>query len=138
MIVTDRKILHQVSKMTTVEEIEHLDIINKLREATKTAWTRGCGLAAIQIGIPIRCAWFHYKERDTILINPVLVYGQGLMTHPEGCLSIPDKWTEVPRFHEIEYLNNGKRRTAKGFRAVVIQHEIDHMNGILNDEKEKL
>jgi len=132
-IVTDRKILSQTSKETTLEEIEQLDLKNRLINSSAKAWTKGCGLAAIQIGIPLRFAWFLYKDIEYTLLNPEIIYSIGKYTvGKEGCLSIPDNWVSIERFFEIKYLSNGKEYKAKGLKAQIIQHEIDHMNGILN------
>lgn len=133
----DEKILRQVSKRTTWDEVTELDLINRLREANdKNAWTDGCGLAAIQIGVPLRVAWFRVNGQEEILLNPELDYGIGSYESEEGCLSIPNKKTKVKRLLEIEYWNSGRKKKAKGFKANVIQHEIDHMDGILNIDKE--
>jgi len=135
-IKDELKKLREVSKKTTLEEIERLDLKNRLREANDTAWTKGCGLASIQIGIPLRYAWFTYDGKEYELINPEIIMGLGKIKYEEGCLSIPDKYTGVERYYEIEYFSNGKKKRAKGHKAHIIQHEIDHMNGILNIDKE--
>lgn len=133
----DVKVLREISRETTWEEIEQLDLINRLREANdKNAWTDGCGLAAIQIGIPVKVAWFRIDGREEILVNPEFCFGIGEYVAVEGCLSIPNKQTKIKRYHEIEYMNNGRKKKAKGFKANVIQHEMDHMDGILNTDKE--
>jgi len=134
MIVTDREILHQISLEVTEKEIRDRQLLLKLRTATNMAWTGGCGLACIQIGIPLRYGFYYYKGNPQELINPKILYKIGKITENEGCLSIPNKYTAVERAYEIEYLNNGKKKKAKGFRARIIQHEIDHMDGKLNDE----
>ncbi len=136
-IITDRKFLRQVSQPTTPNEVYDLKLIERIQEATKTAWTRGCGLAAIQIGVPLRFAWYRYAGKEGVLYNPIITARYGEHTDKEGCLSIPKRWTSVSRAYEIEYTTNGKRKSARGFLARLIQHEIDHMDGILVDEKEK-
>ena len=136
-IVTDRKILRQTSRETTAQEVEQLKLISRLREANSHAWCSGAGLAAIQIGVPVRFAWYKFKDHEGTLLNPKIVQRYGVIKEKEGCLSIPNKYTEVERAYEIDYLTNGKKKNAKGFLARLIQHEIDHMDGILNDEKSK-
>ena len=135
-IVTDEKILRQISE--PYDPVEHnLELIIKdLKEAVKTAWSPGCGLAAIQIGLPIRVAWFVYEGVDEILINPEITYRKHKKCDIEGCLSIPNENTPVTRSKIIHYISNGEEKIAKGFKARIIQHEIDHMNGILNIDKE--
>lgn len=137
VIVIDRDILHQISRETTSKEVEVLGLIRHLREANKTAWTEGCGLAAIQIGFHLRFAWFlDAKGKERNLLNPVIVNRWGLDIQKEGCLSIPNKFSKVSRAWTIEYITNGRKKKVSGFEARLIQHEIDHMDGILNDEKE--
>ena len=129
------KILRKISKETTEEEIEKLNLINRLKEANKDGWTTGCGLSAIQIGIPLRVAYLVFNGKEEILINPEIIYKRGNFNFKEGCLSIPDKWININRYYEIEYLSNGKKKRTKDLKAVAIQHEIDHMNGILIIDK---
>jgi len=142
-IITDRAILLQISVKTTVEEVERLDLVKKMREAILSSWVRGSGLAAIQIGIPLRFGWFEIEGKEGILLNPVIIAKYGISITREGCLSIPKVWIEKERAYEIEYLtlvilipSNGKKKKARGFKARLIQHEIDHMNGILMTDKE--
>ena len=128
-IITDETILRQISKPTTWDEVNELNLVNRLREANKTSWTKGCGLAAIQIGIPLRFAWFVFQEKEYTLLNPEIIMEMGKITQKEGCLSVPNKWEEVERSYEIEYLSDGKKKRAKGFKARIVQHEIGHMDG---------
>ena len=133
-IVTDQSILNQVSKECTYEEVEKLDLVGKLREAMKIAWTPGCGLAAIQIGIPLRFAWYIFKGKEGVLANPIITNKWGSETLKEGCLSIPNKWIPVDRAVTIEYISGYKKRKKRkvnGTLARIIQHEIDHMDGVL-------
>ena len=133
-IVTDEKILRQVSKDTTQEAVDRISLGSRLKEAVKGAWTEGGGLAAIQIGIPVRFAWYRWKGEDKYLLNPEIIMKIGKWTFHEACLSIPDVWSDVPRAYEIEYMSHGTKHRAKGVRAVFISHETDHMNGILNTD----
>ena len=135
LIITDRTILHQISKETTQKEVDELNLISRLREANKGAWTIGAGLASIQIGIPVRFAWYIVNGKEGVLLNPIINKKWGSDIAKEGCLSIPNKYTEKERAWTIEYITNGKKKKANGFLARLIQHEIDHMNGILVDEK---
>jgi peptide deformylase len=98
----------------------------------------GVGLAAPQIGMDERIAIVDIDdENGTIeMINPRIVKTAGEQTGPEGCLSFPDLFGEVtrPRYVMIEaYDRKGKKYTldAEGFLARAIQHEIDHLDGIL-------
>ncbi len=102
----------------------------------------GIGLAAIQVGEPIRMVVIDLaKEGDPrepfIFINPEIVAsGDGVNVHEEGCLSIPDYYAEVerPDTVTVSYLDaKGKQQELKadGLMAVCLQHEIDHLNGTL-------
>jgi len=137
-IITDQHKLREHSRETSLEEINDIALISQLKEACKSAWTVGLGLTAIQIGIPLRAAWLIIANQETILINPkiIRITNRGKYIK-EGCLSIPYKWTSVKRAFKIRYLNDEKIYTAKGLKAQIIQHEIDHMNGILNIDRLK-
>jgi len=98
----------------------------------------GVGLAAPQIGLDQRIAIVDIDdELGTIeMINPVILETSGEQTGPEGCLSFPGLFGEVtrPNFVKIEAFDRkGRKYTleAEGFLARAIQHEIDHLDGIL-------
>ncbi len=107
----------------------------------------GAGLAAPQIGVGLRVVIFgvHANPRypqveevpDTVLINPLLEpLGGELEEDWEGCLSVPGMRGVVPRFRQLRYAGfdeQGRRfeRTVEGFHARVVQHECDHLDGIL-------
>lgn len=136
-IVTDLDILQQRSKPTTLEEVENLNLKERIIEANDTAWTKGAGLAAIQIGIPLKYAWLKYEdEKKRVqrieLINPkILKNSRSVIIGKEGCLSLPDQWFRTLRYEETIYENNGLIYTARGWPAIIIQHEVDHMFGTL-------
>ncbi len=101
----------------------------------------GVGLAANQIGIPWRLFVVNMgvetdKDNLVTLINPEITATEGSEMGEEGCLSIPDVIAEVNRATEIEVkaidLNgNDVRFEAKGYLARALQHEMDHLNGVL-------
>jgi len=110
----------------------------------------GTGLAAPQVHVPLRVVIFTvFAERDraeggtgdgvplTVLINPEIEpLGDEREIGWEGCLSIPGMMGEVPRFTHIRYSaydldGNRFTREAQGFHARVVQHECDHLEGIL-------
>lgn len=102
----------------------------------------GVGLAAPQIGITKQIAIVDIDDHHgTIeLINPVIIEQRGLQTGPEGCLSFPGLYGEVSRADYVKvktYNRKGKMRMieAEGFLARAIQHEIDHLEGILFTSK---
>ena len=90
----------------------------------------GVGIAAPQVGVPIRAVVI------VELIHPVITFREGKATDTEGCLSVPDIFGEVERAAKVkvDYLNRrGKQQhlTAKGLLARCIQHECDHLEGQL-------
>ena len=101
----------------------------------------GIGLAAIQIGVPKRIIVIDLSKdknkKPMYFVNPVIKKRHSEKTlYEEGCLSVPEQFAEVerPRECEIEYLDyKGKKQLlkAKGLLATCIQHEIDHLEGIL-------
>jgi peptide deformylase len=102
----------------------------------------GIGLAAIQIGESRRIVTLDLAKKDEpqqpqVFINPELLWkSEALHTHEEGCLSIPDYYEDVERPAEIrlKYLDlAGKVQEldANGLLATALQHEIDHLNGVL-------
>ena len=102
----------------------------------------GIGLAAIQIGIPKRIIIMDISKdannkKPMYFINPVIQQrATSKSTYEEGCLSVPDQYAEIERASkcEIEYLDyNGEKKLlkAEGLLATCIQHEMDHLEGIL-------
>ena len=113
-------------------------LVDDLFETMRTA--KGVGLAANQIGFARRVAVVDIGEDDPpplVLINPVIVErGDEKETAEEGCLSIPDIFGDVTRPARVvvEALDQEGRRSrveAHGYKARAIQHEIDHLDGIL-------
>ncbi len=111
------------------------------------AQLNGAGLAAPQIGVGLRVVIFGVQSNprypeveevpDTVLINPVLEpLGAEMQDDWEGCLSVPGMRGLVARHHQLRYEGydeQGRRfeRTVAGFHARVVQHECDHLDGIL-------
>ncbi|MGO7582738.1 peptide deformylase [Rhizobium ruizarguesonis] len=102
----------------------------------------GIGLAAIQIGVPRRMLVIDIsregeEKQPQVFINPEIVKSSDERSvYEEGCLSIPDYYAEVerPAVVSVKYLDrNGKEQTveADGLLATCLQHEIDHLNGVL-------
>ncbi|MDE2162658.1 MAG: peptide deformylase [Alphaproteobacteria bacterium] len=102
----------------------------------------GIGLAAVQIGVAKRVVVMDLDQKDgknkpQVFINPKIVWAsEELATFEEGCLSVPDIWEDVERPARIraEYLDrDGKKQTveADGLLADCLQHEMDHLNGVL-------
>ncbi len=111
----------------------------------------GVGLAAPQIGVSQRVVIFSVQENprypdaehvpETILINPQIEFlGDHVTEGWEGCLSIPGMRGRVPRYEEIIYRGydpQGQRveRQVSGFHARVVQHEVDHLDGVLYPQR---
>ena len=102
----------------------------------------GIGLAAIQIGILKRLVVIDIskeeeKRQPLFLVNPEIIYrSKKTSVYEEGCLSLPGQFAEVERPSEctikyIDYYGKEKELKADGLLATCIQHEIDHLNGIL-------
>jgi len=102
----------------------------------------GVGLAAPQIGeslqiLVVDCSKTDKKFNPKTIINPkIILVSDNIKTDEEGCLSFPNQFYKInrPDFIEVEYLDiDGKKKINKftGFEAVCVQHEIDHLRGIL-------
>jgi peptide deformylase len=113
----------------------------------------GAGIAAPQIGVSQRVVIFELAENPryphvapvpyTVLINPVLtVLGDEQDEGWEGCLSVPGLRGLVPRYRHLRYQGFDARgqaidRTVSGFHARVVQHEVDHLDGVLFPQRVK-
>ena len=124
---------------------ELAELLSDMRDTM--AHLNGAGLAAPQIGVPLRVVIFGVKSNprypgiddvpDTVLINPVLTpLSEELEEGWEGCLSVPGMRGWVPRFHKLRYTGFDQagrsfQRDVEGFHARVVQHEVDHLDGVL-------
>ena len=132
---TLRKVSLPVEKVGKEEQLLMDDMLDTMYEA------KGIGLAAIQIGIPKRIIVMDISKDDEkkpmFFVNPIIrKKNSNHSTYEEGCLSVPDQFAEVnrPSTCEIEYLDyNGNKKllNASGLLATCIQHEMDHLEGIL-------
>ncbi len=99
--------------------------------------SKGIGLAAPQVGILYRIITIDSEGMERFLINPEIISSSSDKdVEEEGCLSLPDQWYTINRSLEVEVKARspeGKKLhfTTKGLNARIIQHEIDHLNGIL-------
>ena len=106
------------------------DMLETMRDAP------GIGIAANQVGVPLQVAIIELEDTITELINPQVVRASGEVVDWEGCLSIPGFVAEVTRHEKVTVKardRNGKEFRVKGedLFARALQHEIDHLNGIL-------
>lgn len=147
------KIVHYPSEILRVksEPVVSFDedlasLVNNMAETMYEA--PGIGLAAPQIGVNKRVAVVDIgADEETkrtaklyTLINPIITHSQGYIKYEEGCLSIPGlrEYVERPNQIQVKALDaSGKEYTleAEGLLAVCIQHEIDHLNGVLFIDK---
>tara|TARA_B100000963_G_scaffold345681_1_gene350036 strand:+ start:791 stop:1315 length:525 start_codon:yes stop_codon:yes gene_type:complete len=129
-------------KSVSLEQVD--DALRKLLDdMLETMYSApGIGLAAVQIGILKRLIVIDTsKEKDKkkplFLINPEIIYkSKTTSVHEEGCLSLPGHFAEIERPAEchvkfIDYNGNKKEIKADGLLSTCIQHEVDHLNGIL-------
>ena len=140
IITEPNKLLRQISKPVKKVGKEEQKLMDDMLETMYAA--NGIGLAAIQIGIPKRIIVMDIskdekKKEPRYFVNPIIKNKDKLKsTYEEGCLSVPNQFAEInrPSSCEVEYLNyNGEKSflKAEGLLATCIQHEIDHLEGIL-------
>ena len=131
-----RKVSSAVEKVGNEERTLMDDMLETMYEAP------GIGLAAIQIGIPKRIIVMDIgrdekKKEPRYFVNPIIKNKhEEKSTYEEGCLSVPNQFAEIerPNSCEVEYLDyhgNKQLLKAEGLLATCIQHEIDHLEGIL-------
>ena len=140
ILTEPNKILRQISLPVKKIGKEEKTLMNDMLETMYDA--KGIGLAAIQIGIPKRIIVMDISKDDEknnpmYFVNPIIKNRNlNLSKYLEGCLSLPDQFAEVdrPSTCELEYLDydgNKKILEADGLLSTCIQHEMDHLEGIL-------
>ena len=140
ILTEPNKLLRQVSLPVKKVGNEERQLMDDMLETMYEA--KGIGLAAIQIGIPKRIIVMDLSKEEgekdpKYFVNPVIKNrNSNLSKYLEGCLSLPDQFAEVdrPSTCEVEYLDyNGNKKILKanGLLATCIQHEMDHLEGIL-------
>ena len=140
IITEPNKLLRQISKPVIKVGREEKKLMKDMLETMYAA--KGIGLAAIQIGIPQRIIVMDIckeenKKEPRFFVNPIIKNKDPFKaTYEEGCLSVPNQFAEVdrPSKCEVEYLDyNGNKQllNAEGLLATCIQHEMDHLEGIL-------
>jgi peptide deformylase len=136
------------------EPVSHFD--DSLAELIRDLWDTmaargGVGIAAPQIGVPLRIVVFEVERSErypeappvprTVLINPEFDYPDDEMVDGwEGCLSVPGLRGIVPRYRRIRYSGldaegNRLEREAEDFHSRLVQHECDHLDGILYPQR---
>jgi peptide deformylase len=141
----DPRLWQKSQPLTRFDTPELAALLQDMRETM--AHLNGAGLAAPQIGVLLRVVIFGVRGNprypdvdevpDTVLINPQLTPLSSAMEEGwEGCLSVPGMRGWVPRWHRLRYTGfdekgNFFQRDVEGFHARVVQHECDHLDGIL-------
>jgi peptide deformylase len=142
---TPDPVLRQISKPVETFDAELKTLVRDMFETMYDA--PGIGLAAVQVGVPIRLLVIDLQEpkeeggepvRDPkVFINPeILWHSDHDVPYTEGCLSVPEQYAEVMRPDRIRARwqdENGKtyEEAIDGLLAVCLQHEMDHLNGVL-------
>jgi len=127
-------LLRQRSKEVGVVDDEVRRLVDDMYETMDAA--RGVGLAANQVGVARRVAVVDADEDRFEMIDPVILESEGRAAAEEGCLSIPEIYGDVSRPDRVvieatDRDGNRYRKEATGLKARAIQHEIDHLDGIL-------
>ncbi len=145
--MTIRKILTEPNKILR-QKSEVVDVVNKevqklMDDMLETMYDApGIGLAAIQVGIPKRIIVMDISRGDEkksplFFINPEIIWKENEnATYEEGCLSVPDQFAEIDRPKKcnikfLDYFGKEQLIKAEGLLATCIQHEMDHLEGIL-------
>ena len=140
ILTEPNKILRQISKPVHEVGVEEQKLMDDMLDTMYAA--QGIGLAAIQIGVPKRIIVMDInkdenKKNPMYFVNPVIKNKDSKKsTYEEGCLSVPDQFAEIdrPSACDVEYLDyEGQKKILKanGLLATCIQHEMDHLEGIL-------
>ncbi|MDY4427043.1 MAG: peptide deformylase [Helicobacter sp.] len=146
VITYPNPILRQISKPIEVFDKSLHDLLDAMYEVMLQK--NGVGISAIQVAKPIRALLIclpdeegnQHKEDLLEIINPQILEKDGEILFNEGCLSVPEFYEEVKRASSLKVVyqdryGNPKELEAKDYLAVALQHEIDHLNGILFIDK---
>ena len=129
-------------KSLKVEKVDE-DLQRLMNDMTETMYAApGIGLAAIQIGVPKRVIVLDISQKEGIkkpmyFVNPEIINkSENNSTYEEGCLSVPGQFAEIDRPDKchvkyLDYNGQAKEIKAEGMLATCIQHEMDHLEGIL-------
>ena len=135
ILVVGNPVLRQKAKKVSQVDRGLQKLIDDMIETMKKA--PGVGLAAPQVGVPLRLAVIEVDDKVTVIVNPEIIKTNGEVELDEGCLSVPGFWGRVNRAERVSVKaldRNGKElriRDAEGLFAQVLQHEIDHLDGHL-------
>lgn len=133
-VAPDPVLRQKAKRVRSIDKSIH-KLINDMQETMRSA--SGVGLAAPQIGVPLRVIVISLPEQeDIVLINPEIVRKSGERLINEGCLSIPGYIGQVKRAESVTAKGrdlSGKevRIKGEGLLAQALEHEINHLNGVL-------
>ena len=140
ILIEPNKILRQ--KSFNVEKVDE-ELQRLMNDMTETMYAApGIGLAAIQVGVPKRVIVIDISKKEGMknpmyFINPEIINkSQNNSIYEEGCLSVPEQFAEIERpdrchVKYLDYYGEPKEIKARGMLATCIQHEVDHLEGIL-------
>ena len=131
-------VLRETCKPITRFDKELFALLDDLKDTVKAE--HGAGLAAPQIGVPVRVAVVDVEEGFFEFINPIFVWQKGEQVGPEGCLSIRGKMGTVRRPDKVKVIfqdrkGNKLSLVARGFFARAVCHEFDHLDGVVYTDK---
>ena len=131
-------VLRETCKSVTRFDDELCALLDDLKDTVKAE--QGAGLAAPQIGVPVRVAVVDVEEGFFEFINPIFVWQKGEQVGPEGCLSIRGKMGTVRRPDKVKVIYQDRKGNkyslvARGFFARAICHEFDHLDGVVYTDK---
>ena len=140
ILIEPNKLLRQISKPVEKVTKDEQKLMDDMLDTMYSA--NGIGLAAIQIGVPKRIIVMDIskdpnKKEPRYFVNPIIKnVNNEKSTYEEGCLSVPNQFAEIdrPSKCEVTYLDyNGEKKVlnAEGLLSTCIQHEMDHLEGIL-------
>lgn len=138
-------LMQVAARVERLDSRELADLVADMNDTMRAM--NGAGLAAPQIGVSLRVVIFEVQHNPrypqaeavpyTVLVNPELTpLGDEMEDGWEGCLSVPGLRGRVPRYRHLRYRGHDAEgfavdRTVSGFHARVVQHEVDHLDGIL-------
>jgi peptide deformylase len=134
IVVRGVPVLHQKAKKVSLFDQNLRKLVDDMVETMRAA--PGVGLAAPQIGVPLRVAVIEVDENLTVLVNPEVLKRNGEEELDEGCLSVPGYWGRVKRAQSVIVKGRDQRGKeirvrGEGLLGQALQHEIDHLNGTL-------
>lgn len=129
------KILREKSKEVKEITPQVLDLANQMKKVMKE--NRGIGISAIQVGVPLRMMIVRDCKNDLIIINPDIVrMSRKEVVYSEGCLSFPEVFEEITRPERVKVKAKNEKFEdivieADGLFARALQHEVDHLEGVV-------